>query len=202
MPIHLPFTKLSQWQNIAFGATLIERMLPNYEMFAENSGFGNYQLIRNQLDLIWQRLDKSQKVKINYDAQLLKLEEQVPDPQAFDFFGVYPALDVTMAVMSLLQAMQTNEGEGFDNISRLSQNSVHFYVELCLTQALDEQNSDETEEISQQDIQAHPLMEWEVATQNELFDFVKNSPENKATIKALKNIVSEQGLSNLGIEIQ
>ncbi|GAA6205661.1 YjaG family protein [Thalassotalea sp. SU-HH00458] len=202
MPIHLPFTKLSQWQNIAFGATLIERMLPNYKMFAENSGFGNYQLIRNQLDLIWQRLDKSQKVKINYDAQLLKLEEQVPDPQAFDFFGVYPALDVTMAVMSLLQAMQTNEGEGFDNISRLSQNSVHFYVELCLAQALDEQNSAEAEEISQQDIQAHPLMEWEVATQNELFDFVKNSPENKATIKALKNIVSEQGLSNLGIEIQ
>jgi uncharacterized protein len=202
VPIHLPFTKLSQWQNIAFSATLIERMLPNYKMFAESSGFGNYQLIRNQLDLIWQRLDKSQKVKINYDAQLLKLEEQIPDPQAFDFFGVYPALDASMAVMSLLQAMQNNEGEGFESISRLSQNSVNFYVELCLSQDLDESTTSESEEISQQLINEHPLMEWEKATQNVLFDFLKNSPENKATIKALKNIVSEQGLSNLGIEIQ
>lgn len=182
--------------------TLIERMLPNYKAFSENSGFGNFQLIRNQLDLIWQRLDKSQKVNINYDAQLLKLEEQVPDPQAFDLFGVYPALDTSMAVMSLLQAMQDKEGEGFESISRLSQGSVNFYVELCLAQELDESNSANTEEISQQLINEHPLMEWEAATQNELFDFLKNSPENKATIKALKNMVSEQGLSNLGIEIQ
>ncbi|MDO6446763.1 YjaG family protein [Colwellia sp. 1_MG-2023] len=202
MSIHIPLTKLTQWQKIAFCVTLIERMLPNYKAFSENSGFGNFQLIRNQLDLIWQRLDKSQKVNINYDAQLLKLEEQVPDPQAFDLFGVYPALDTSMAVMSLLQAMQDKEGEGFESISRLSQGSVNFYVELCLAQELDESNSANTEEISQQLINEHPLMEWEAATQNELFDFLKNSPENKATIKALKNMVSEQGLSNLGIEIQ
>lgn len=201
MSIHLPFAKLSQWQNIAFSATLIERMLPNYKIFAENSGFGNYQLIRNQLDLIWQRLDKSQKVKINYDAQLLKLEEQIPDPQAFDFFGVYPALDASMAVMSLLQAMQDNEGEGFDNISRLSENSVNFYVELCIAQELDEQSSTESGEISQQQINDHPLMQWEKDTQNELFDFLKSAPENKITIKEIKNMVVEQGLSNLGIEI-
>jgi uncharacterized protein len=199
--IHLPFAKLSQWQKIAFSATLIERMLPNYKIFAENSGFGNYQLIRNQLDLIWQRLDKNQKIKINYDAQLLKLEEQIPDPQAFDFFGVYPALDASMAVMSLLQAMQDNEGEGFDNISRLSENSVNFYVELCLAEELDEQNSDESTEISAELINDHPLMQWEKETQNELFDYLKNSPENNATIKEIKNTVMEQGLSNLGIEI-
>ena len=202
MSIHLPFAKLSQWQKIAFSATLIERMLPNYKIFAENSGFGNFKLIRNQLDLIWQRLDKSQKVKINYDAQLLKLEEQIPDPQAFDFFGVYPALDASMAVMSLLQAMQDNEGEGFDNISRLSENSVNFYVELCIAQELDEDNANgESEEISQQLIDDHPLMQWEKDTQNELFDFLKSAPENKTTINEIKKMVSEQGLSNLGIEI-
>ncbi len=201
MSIHLPFAQLSQWQKIAFSASLIERMLPNYKIFAENSGFGNYQLIRNQLDLIWQRLDKNQKVKINYDAQLLKLEEQIPDPQAFDFFGVYPALDASMAVMSLLQAMQDNEGEGFDNISRLSENSVNFYVELCLAQELDEQKPGETEEIAQQLIDDHPLMQWERETQNELFHYLKGAPENNATIKEIKNTVIEQGLSNLGIEI-
>jgi len=198
--IHLPLTKLSQWQKIAFSAALIERMLPNYKMFAENAGFGNYQLIRNQVDLVWQRLDKNQKVKINYDAQLLKLEEQVPDPQSFDFFGVYPALDVSMAVMSLFQAMQDNEGEGFEAISRLSANSVNFYTELCLAQEFDEKNTEQEIEISEQMLEQDPLVQWEKETQHELFDFVKNAPENKATITTLKKMVLEQGLSNLGIE--
>jgi len=176
-------------------------MLPNYKMFAENAGFGNYQLIRNQVDLVWQRLDKNQKVKINYDAQLLKLEEQVPDPQSFDFFGVYPALDVSMAVMSLFQAMQDNEGEGFEAISRLSANSVNFYTELCLAQEFDEKNTEQEIEISEQMLEEDPLVQWEKETQYELFDVVKNSPENKATISTLKKMVLEQGLSNLGIEI-
>ncbi len=201
MSIHLPLTKLSQWQKIAFSAALIERMLPNYKMFAENAGFGNYQLIRNQVDLVWQRLDKNQKVKINYDSQLLKLEEQVPDPQSFDFFGVYPALDVSMAVMSLFQAMQDNEGEGFEAISRLSANSVNFYTELCLAQEFDEKNTEQEIEISEQMLEEDPLVQWEKETQYELFDVVKNSPENKATISTLKKMVLEQGLSNLGIEI-
>lgn len=196
MSIHLPFAKLTQWKRIAFSAALIERMLPNYKIFAENAGFGNYQLLRNQVDLVWQQLDKNQKIKINFEAQLIKLEEQVPDPQAFDFFGVYPALDTSMAVMSLFQAMQDNQGNGFDSISRLSDNSVHFYVELSLTQDLADD-----EQVSQQAIEQHPLVQWEKETQNELFDYLKDSPESNKTIKVIKKMVLEQGLSNLGIEV-
>ena len=202
MSIQHHLEKLSQWQKIAFSSALIERMLPNYKMFTENVEFGNYQLLRNQLNLIWQRLDKSQKVKINYDAQLLKLEEHIPDPEEFDFFGVYPALDSIMAVMSLLQAMQDNEGEGFENIARLSENSVRSYVELCLAEEFENENPDDMSEISQKLITDHPLMQWEDETQNELYTLIKNSPENMVTIKNIKKMVLEQGLSNLGIEVE
>jgi len=201
LAIHLPFKKLSQWQQIAFCCALLERMLPNYQMFAESAEFGDFAVLRNQLNLIWQRLDKSQKVKINYDAQLLKLEEQIPDPEAFNFFGVYPALDAAMALMSLLQAMQDNEGEGFSNISRLSENSVNFYVELNLAQALDEQEDSDKAEISIEEVAQHPLMQWEIEMQNELFDFLQTASENSKTCHHLKTIALEQGLSNLGIEI-
>jgi len=201
LAIHLPLQKLSQWQKIAFSAALLERMLPNYQMFAEGAEFGNFNTLRNQLDLIWQRLNKSQKVKINYDAQLLKLEEQIPDPQHFDFFGVYPALDAAMALMSLLQAMQDNEGEGFATISRLSENSVNFYVELCLSQELDEQADDEEFEVTDTMIAEHALMQWEKEMQNELFDFIKSAPENNQSCQTLKTIALEQGVSNLGIEL-
>jgi uncharacterized protein YjaG (DUF416 family) len=200
--IHLPFNKLSQWQQVAFCAALLERMIPNYQMFSEHTEFGNFKILRNQLDLIWQWLDKANRCKINYDAQIAKLEEQVPDPELFDFLGVFPALDSAMALMSLFQAMQDPESDGFINVSKLSENSVSYYVELSLAQQIDEITPEEDEiMISEQQIREHPLMQWEIATQNELFDFLTSASENKASCVKAKALVLEEGLSNLGIEI-
>ena len=202
MAIHLPFNKLSQWQQVAFCAALLERMIPNYQMFSEHTEFGNYKVLRNQLDLVCQWLDKANRCKINYDAQIAKLEEQVPDPDLFDFLGVFPALDSAMALMSLFQAIQDPEGDGFINVSKLSENSVSYYVELILAQEVDEITPEEDEiVISAQQISAHPLMQWEIATQNELFDFLTSARENKASCVKAKVLVLEEGLSNLGIEI-
>jgi len=200
--INLPFKKLSQWQQVAFCAALLERMLPNYQMFADHVEFGNFKVLRNQLDLVWQWLDKANRCKINYDAQINKLEEQVPDPDAFDFLGVFPALDCTMALMSLFQAMQDPESDGFVNVGKLSENSVSYYVELSLAQEFDATTPNEDEiEISPEKIAEHPLMQWEIATQNELFDFLSSASENKASCIKAKAMVLEEGLSNLGIEI-
>lgn len=196
MAIRLPLAKLSSWQQAAFCCALLERMLPNYIMFSQAAEFGDVKVLRNQLDLLWQRLDKSQKVKINYEAQLEKLELQTPDPEAFDFFGVFPALDVCMSLMSLMQAISHKDSAEFANVSRLSENSVSYYVELLLAE-------EETDlaEIDARLIKEHPLMAWEIATQNELFDFLKDAPENKKTCQQAKAMVLEEGLSNLGIEI-
>lgn len=199
MAIHLPFAKLSHWQQIAFASALLERMLPNYQMFSESSQFGDYAVIRNQLDLVWQWLDKKKQIKINIEAQLTKLEEQTPDPQAFDFFGVFPALDVCMAMMSLLQLIQSNgtdkNHEDINSVSRLSYNSVSYYVELLLT--------DEGEiEVQPSTINEHPLAVWEKETQDELFDFLKFAAENKRSCQLAKEMVLAEGLSNLGIEME
>jgi uncharacterized protein YjaG (DUF416 family) len=200
--INLPFSKLSQWQQVAFSAALLERMLPNYQMFAEHVEFGDFKVLRNQLDLIWQWLDKANRCKINYDAQIAKLEEQVPDPDDFDFLGVFPALDSAMALMSLFQGMQDLESDSLTNISKLSENSVSYYVELSLAQQIDEITPDEEEiVISAQQIAEHPLMQWEIATQNELFEFLTTASENKASCLQAKAMALEEGLSNLGIEI-
>ncbi|OUR63218.1 hypothetical protein A9Q74_03175 [Colwellia sp. 39_35_sub15_T18] len=213
LAIHLPFEKLSHWQQIAFSAALLERMLPNYQMFADAAQFGDFAIVRNQLDLIWQWLDKNNSTKINANAQLNKLEEQTPDPQEFDFFGVFPALDVCMALMSLWQLMQSNGNdkshEDINSISRLSHNSVSYYVELLLIE--DEANTEKVAAETTVEVQnlaahslsvnAHPLMEWEKATQYELFDFLKLAAENKRSCQLAKEMVLSEGLSNLGIEI-
>lgn len=217
MAIHLPFAKLSQWQQIAFSAALIERMLPNYQMFSEAADFGNAKILRNQLDIIWQWLANRNSVKINIDAQLLKLEPETPDPEAFDSFGVFPALDACMALTALWQLMQIKpvkkpkttelDLEDINSISRLSHNSVGYYVELLLLQeAEDLAESDkaamaEDFAITDEQINEHPLTQWEKDTQNELFDFLKFAAEDKRSCQLAKKMSLSEGLSNLGIEI-
>ena len=209
MSIHLPFKKLSKWQQITFAAALLERMLPNYQMFSEAEQFGDSQVLRNQLNIIWQWLANPQSVKINVEAQLNKLEPQIPDPEAFDSFGVFPALDVCMAISSLWQLIDFKPKakkaevatDDVQAISRLSVNSVSYFVELTLMQLEQEENESVDSEVSAEQIEAHPLMQWEKETQNELFDFLKFAAENKRSCQLAKEMVLSEGLSNLGIEI-
>lgn len=191
----LDFTQLSPWQRTAFCAALLERMLPNYQLFSQAAQFGENKILRNQLDLVWQKLS-SAKIKINSEAQLNKLELQIPDPKEFDFFGVYPALDTCMALTALLQSIQDNEIDYVEQVSQLSLNSVSYYIEVLLSQNLDENFSVEITTIED-----HPLMQWEIATQQEVYDFLLTAAENKASCQQLKQLVLSEGLSNLGIEI-
>lgn len=190
----LSFDELSQWQQIAYSAALLERMLPNYKLFSEATEFGQFSVLRNQLDTVWQWLDKNNRCKINYEAQLTKLEPQIPEPESFDFFGVYPALDACMAMVSLFQIMQDKTSDGCLNVSKLSENSVVKYVELVLSQETNEAISDD-------DIDSHPLMQWELETQKELFSYIRIAQENKKSCVHAKSLVLEEGLSNLGIEL-
>ncbi|ALO33403.1 hypothetical protein CMT41_00740 [Colwellia sp. MT41] len=220
MAIYLPFVKLSQWQQIAFSAALLERMLPNYKMFSEAVDFGDAKILRNQLDIIWQWLANRNTVKINIDAQLLKLEAEIPDPEAFDSFGVFPALDACMALTALWQLMQSKplkksivsevDLDDIKSISRLSHNSVSYYVELLLleeaadvtaTNATTPQPITDELVITDEQMNEHPLMQWEKDSQNELFDFLKFAAEDKRSCQLAKQMSLSEGLSNLGIEI-
>ncbi len=210
MSINLPFIKLSQWQQIAFSVSLLERMLPNYQMFSEVSGFGDTKILRNQLDIIWQWLSQPNTTKINIEAQLLKLEAETPDPEEHDSFGVFPALDTCMALTSVWQLMQSKSAKNnkkaavdldyIQSVSRLSHNSVSYYVELLLIEELGElENSNNQEALAA--INEHPLIQWEKATQDELCQFLTFAAENKKSCDMAKKMSLEEGLSSLGIEI-
>ena len=49
------------------------------------------------------------EAKINFENQLEKLEEIIPDVNDYDFFGVVPALDACEALGELLHAIIAGE---------------------------------------------------------------------------------------------
>ena len=181
--------ELNGWQAIAFSATLLERMLPNYLLFCEVTEFADSTQYRNTLNSIWEWLS-SPKSKINFSVQLEKVEELVPDAEQFDNYGVFPAIDVCMSMTAIIQLIQQEDLQGAVVVSKLSQGGVEAFIEAQAEEAL-----------SNAEIKAHPLMAWEIATQQELLVLLKQHPKNADTCKRLKAFATSEGISNIGIEI-
>lgn len=181
--------ELDGWYAVAFSASLLERMLPNYVLFCEATEFADPAQYRNSLNAIWEWLAVP-KAKINFTAQLEKIEELVPDASDFDNYGVYPAIDVAMSMSATILLIQNEDPQGAVVVSKLSQGGVEAFIEASTEQT-----------ITDLDIKGHPLMQWEIETQKELLVLLNNCPKNADTCKQLKLLATSEGMSNIGLEI-
>ncbi len=182
--------ELEGWYASAFALTLVERMFPNYQLFCEATEFADANLMRNTLDALWDWL-ASPRSRINYEVQLLKVEEVTPDVDQFDNYGVYPALDFAVSLAALLNQMSGDDPQGGVVVSKISQGCVEAFIEAtCET------------EMSSEAIRSHPLMQWELASQQAVLEYLQQKPQrNKQLSIELKDLATSEGISNIGIEI-
>jgi uncharacterized protein YjaG (DUF416 family) len=180
--------ELQGWHAVAYAATLIERMQPNYQLFCQVTEFTDPSQFRKTLDLVWEWL-ATPKAKINLAVQQERIEEATPDAQDFDNFGVYPAIDASISLATTLLLMAGDEPQGAVIVSKLSQGGVEAFIEATAES-----------EISVVEIKQHPLMQWEIAFQQELLDTIINLKSGVDSVKTLKQMASQDGVSNIGIE--
>lgn len=178
---------LEGWRGAVFSAALLERMIPNYQLFCEATEYDSGETYRNCLNLIWESI-AAPKSKINFSVQLEKVETLTPDTQDYDFFGVYPAIDASMALAATINLLQGNDLQGAVVVSKLSQGSVEAYLLA-------------TEEASDDTVKQHPLMEFEVALQNEMLDALERASNAKEASVQLKAMALEENMSNIGIQL-
>ncbi|HCA77591.1 YjaG family protein [Alteromonas oceani] len=172
---------------IAFSAALLQRMVPNYQLFCELTEFAEPDTLSKCLDLIWESLC-SPKSKINFATQLEKVEEATPDVSDYDSFGVYPALDAAIAMSSAINLIMKVDPHGAVVVSKLSQGSVEAYLLA-------------SGEATEDDVKVHPLMQFEIAIQQELLDAVTTKAPMTQKVSKLKTIAASEGISNIGLEI-
>ena len=187
----LDFKCLSHWQQQVFAAALLQRMLPNYEYFSQSVQFGEYSVLANQMDVIWQKLSQL-PIKFNLEAQLEKLEEIIPSDRDYDVFAVFPAIDVCSGMMCLLESFGDQQTRCAYELSELSLSSVKGYASLK-SQANEDDNAINS-------VEEDPLLLWELQTQQELYQHVLAAIESRESCKALKMEVICQRLTNLAIE--
>ncbi|CAM3998400.1 MULTISPECIES: YjaG family protein [Rahnella] len=190
-PIHLRLEKLESWQHVTFMASLCERMYPNYQAFCLETGFGEAQLYRRILDLIWETL-VVKDAKVNFDSQLEKLEEAVPSSDDYDLYGVYPAIDACIALGELIHSRLS--GETLSHAIAVSETSIRTVAMLEMTQA--------GKEMTDEELKVIPAVEEEWDIQWEIFRLLADCEERDLElIKGLRSDLREAAVSNIGINL-
>lgn len=192
-PIHKRLEHFESWQHLVFMASLCERMYPNFHLFCQMTEQPEQaKTYQNILNLVWEHLTVK-NAKINFENQLEKLENIIPDVNDYDVFGVVPALDACEALSELLHAIIA--GGTVEQAVKLSQISLQTVITLLETQ--------NEREFSEKELKENEELTQELDAQWEIYRALNECEERDiALILALKNELRSLGISNIGIEIQ
>lgn len=191
-PIHLRLEKLQSWQHVTFMASLCERMYPNYQLFCLQSGFTDAAIYRRILDLVWETL-VVKDAKVNFDLQLEKLEEAIPAADDYDLYGVYPAIDACVALSELVHSRLS--GETLEHAITVSETSIRTVAMLEMSEA--------DQEMTEEHLNSLPVIEQEWDVQWEIYRLLAECEERDLElIKGLRADLREDGISNIGINLQ
>ncbi|WP_257797667.1 YjaG family protein [Aggregatibacter actinomycetemcomitans] len=191
-PIHKRLENLATWQHLTFIVCLCERMYPNYQLFCQITEQPQHaKVYHNILNLAWEYLTVKD-AKINFENQLEKLENIIPDVNDYDFYGVVPALDACEALSEMLHTIIA--GDSLTQAVKLSQLSLQTVADLLAEQ--NERELSETELKESEEIQQELDVQWQIY--RALKDAEKHNVE---LILGLKNELREVGISNICVKI-
>ncbi|MEI8657638.1 YjaG family protein [Vibrio sp. Hal054] len=191
-PVQVRLEKFEPWQQITFMACLCERMYPNYAMFCENTEFAHARVYRDILDSVWEQLTVK-TAKVNFEHQLEKLEEIIPNSEDFDMYAVYPAIDACVALSTLLHGLLDRDYL-FENMLEVSQISVTTVAQL--------EEAQTGEEITNENQKQNEAVyaEWDV--QWAIYRPLREAEGRDINlIKDLRQELRDEGVSNIGVTL-
>ena len=148
--------------------------------------------------MLWDCAAGQQSPK-NFERLLERLEEQTPEVNQFDMYGVYPALDMVAALTTAIQsAMDPHEDDAYSN-ARLSLATIsQFITEI---EAADEDGKAPDDKALELLIESHPLIQQQLDFIEAAIDILKDAKPNKTMKTSLRELATNDGVSELGISL-
>jgi len=188
--------QLRGWREYAFLLALAERSFPNYALFSEAVGLKTAAKMRQLLDLAWEQLLRKRGSQALLPQMLVRLEKLAPDPQDFDAWGVYPALDFCHLLEQALLNRLNPDRHRASEASRLATETVIRFIEFTEGEELDE---DQLVHL----LDHHPLMKEDKLFQRELVLSLKRQRfPDEHFVATLRANAANDGVSNLGIALE
>jgi len=167
-------------------------MFPNYALFCQATDSGNVQQLKNSLMLIWELLSNKDS-KINFEVQLEKIAEHIPDAADFEMYGVYPAIDAAMAIHTTMELAMGTQPEEVTRVSRLMRQTIIGFIEAT-------EELPEDEKLRRKVLNDHELMQFDQAFQDEVLAQISAMKHpNKVALKELRLMAQNEGISCLGL---
>ncbi|MEH6446420.1 MAG: YjaG family protein [Oceanospirillaceae bacterium] len=187
---------LEKPQLVAYCVAIAQRQFPNFALFSNIVEFGDAKKMSNIIDGIWQSLVPG-GAQMNFELQLTKVEDNMPDLDVFDMYGAAPALDAISCLHATISCILTGEYEEAVTIGLLSTETVASFIEV----------SESDDQMSDADvmrlISTHQLTVQEEEFQETVIERLQNAKKlDKEFLKSLKELSTNQGFSNIGISVE
>jgi uncharacterized protein YjaG (DUF416 family) len=116
------------------------------------------------------------------EKQLELLTDLVPDPDQFDQYGVYPAMDSMLALQSCVQAILDSSIEDAESIQNLMHERLLEVLEI------QQVKQDESE-----------LWQRQLDLETSVYDLITTQTSHAEMVKTLIPLSQDGGISTLGI---
>lgn len=159
-------------------------MAANVRLFCEVAEQEGDKVFSSALALVWEFVSGDNN-KIDFERQREKLEVVTPDPEQFDLYGVWPALDGFVALSALLSACEAFDNEEINAVLEVSRGTIDGFIEA-----------------TGQTTEGELLLEQETAYIQSLLSVIHEQSQRRDCVAALKQRVRELSVSNIGISLE
>ena len=187
---------LKPWQMTALASSICERAWPNYALFADITEFGIPSDVRHCLNMLWDNAAGLQSAK-NFERLLEKLDDNTPELDDFDMFGVHPAMDFIVSLNCAVNCAMAIEPQDAEvaSLLTLSLSTIGKFIKYA--EAPELKGTELTQYIEQHELYMIQ-MDFIEGLMQEVSDLPK---QNKNAVRELKNLAANEGISHLGISI-
>ncbi|MBD2740546.1 DUF416 family protein [Coleofasciculus sp. FACHB-1120] len=165
--LKIELEELPPTHRIAFAASICERLLPNYNIFAEQEASGNPAALRLSLDEVWQIL-QGKPADAERISQLLK-DTDAAGPDADNVTKsqyCYEAQEACSAIYFLLEACIEPTSQRVIKVVGRVRDTIDAFI-TCEEETINPSWSEKPLEENKMEIASHPFAVREMAKQGE-----------------------------------
>lgn len=177
---------LPPWKRVLFMVRCAQRMIPNYDRFSAETGFGEVTILRRALDAAWRWIESS-----TTPPDLAELrdacDQLAPDTERFRSPFASAALDAANSVAAILDALERPNSANMTEVSSLARDTVDLFVQESL-------DLDPNAPGFEERILEHDLMQRELRRQREDLELLTRWSGDRETAHELReHLVDDSG---------
>ncbi|AMO55453.1 hypothetical protein GZ77_10115 [Endozoicomonas montiporae] len=184
----------TDWKLTAAATAVSERAWPNFALFSELAEYGDSPTVRHCLNMLWDNIAGHQSSK-NFERLLEKIDDNTPNPDDFDMFGVQPALDAIVSINCAINCAMTPSHDEAASALTLSLSTIGKFIRYAEVPDLN------GTELAQY-IEEHDLYKQHMGFLDNMLDILKTQKkQNPDFMKEVRAMAQNDGISQLGISL-